>query len=154
MLIVILRKIMFKQTIVISWRCFATWVRTGGSFDWSCRNKQMMLSQRPSWFLIPDPIIAQWAPPDDWGVESQHPQSVATMNGQSWSAEALHLTEYISYLPCLMTWPLMLSLFIPTATARAREVGYYVLLLLVIVKLEDIIINWKTALKMVIVKTQ
>ena len=118
------------------------------------QNKQMMLSQRPSWFLIPDPIIAQWAPPDDWGVESQHPQSVATMNGQSWSAEALHSTEYISYLPCLMTWPLMPSLFIPTATARAREVVYYVLLLLVIVKLEDIIINWKTALKMVIVKTQ
>ena len=48
----------------------------------------------------------------------------------------------------------MLSLFIPTATARAGEVGYYVLLLLVIVKLEDIIINWKTALKMVIVETQ
>ena len=125
------------------------------------QNKQMMLSQRPSWFLIPDPIIAQWAMLSELLLMTEEWRVSIRNQWRQWMVNHGQQKRYIwlSIFPIYRvswhdTWPLMLSLFIPTATARAREVGYYVLLLLVIVKLEDIIINWKTALKMVIEKTQ
>ena len=88
---------------------------------------------------------------EQWAVRSQQQQSAATMNGQSASSD-----WYLYYFTTIVAHAMATgeSLLFPRPPARAEEVGYYVWLLLVIVKLEDIIINWKTALKMVIVKTQ
>ena len=89
---------------------------------------------------------------EQWAVRSQQQQSEATMNGQSESSD-----WYLYYFTTIVPHDMLAtgeSLSFPRPPARAEEVGYYVWLLLVIVKLEDIIINGKTALKMVIVKTQ